>query len=184
MRKKAVHRPINGKIGMKSGALTIISIAPKSRTAWTARCVCGKEIRLRDCNVGVMRSCGCKQRERNPQKTWKGMPRLSDGSLAERSYFIQYRSQASVRNLPFNLTFTIFKSLIYGNCYYCGAAPEHTISRKDDSIIANGVDRVDNSKGYIATNCVPCCRRCNVFKGATTVQMARKICAFINKKGA
>lgn len=30
--------------------------------------------------------------------------------------------------------------------------------------IANGIDRVDSSKGYTKENCIPCCRPCNVAK--------------------
>jgi hypothetical protein len=28
----------------------------------------------------------------------------------------------------------------------------------------NGIDRVDNDKGYISDNCVPCCWKCNNMK--------------------
>jgi hypothetical protein len=34
--------------------------------------------------------------------------------------------------------------------------------------VANGIDRVDNTKGYSVDNCVPCCRRCNVAKADMT----------------
>lgn len=42
-----------------------------------------------------------------------------------------------------------------GRCHYCGApGPE----------VSHGLDRVDNAKGYVASNCVPCCRACNTRK--------------------
>lgn len=28
----------------------------------------------------------------------------------------------------------------------------------------NGIDRVDNNKGYTLNNCVPCCKTCNQAK--------------------
>lgn len=35
-------------------------------------------------------------------------------------------------------------------CYYCGVQP------------ANGVDRMDCSKGHIKTNIIPACKKCNI----------------------
>jgi hypothetical protein len=35
--------------------------------------------------------------------------------------------------------------------------------------IASGIDRVDNSKGYIPGNCVACCGTCNLAKRELTV---------------
>jgi hypothetical protein len=34
----------------------------------------------------------------------------------------------------------------------------------------NGIDRVDNSKGYTPENTVPCCKICNKIKGTGDVQ--------------
>lgn len=33
------------------------------------------------------------------------------------------------------------------------------------SFVYNGIDRVDNSVGYVLSNCVPCCSTCNRMKG-------------------
>jgi 5-methylcytosine-specific restriction endonuclease McrA len=41
-------------------------------------------------------------------------------------------------------------------CSYCGLYTT-------DALIM-GVDRVDSSKGYIPSNCVPCCKKCNIMK--------------------
>lgn len=42
-----------------------------------------------------------------------------------------------------------------GACHYCqGALPE----------TGSGLDRKDNSVGYIESNCVPCCFTCNMLK--------------------
>lgn len=42
-------------------------------------------------------------------------------------------------------------------CVYCG---KETI----DGVKRNGIDRMDNSIGYILSNCVPCCEICNYMK--------------------
>ncbi len=43
------------------------------------------------------------------------------------------------------------------DCHYCGKKGP------------NGIDRVDNSQGYIKTNCVSCCKHCNYVKGDLSV---------------
>jgi hypothetical protein len=40
-------------------------------------------------------------------------------------------------------------------CYYCKSQKENEV---------NGIDRVDNSKGYTKDNCVSCCQFCNRMK--------------------
>ena len=40
-------------------------------------------------------------------------------------------------------------------CHYCGEIPNGKL---------NGIDRQDNSRGYIVENCVPCCPTCNYAK--------------------
>lgn len=43
----------------------------------------------------------------------------------------------------------------------------------------NGVDRVDNEKGYTKENCVPSCGSCNFKKKAIPIAMVKKIYEFI-----
>lgn len=38
----------------------------------------------------------------------------------------------------------------------------------------NGIDRVDNTKGYSIDNCVAACRRCNVAKADMTPDQFRE----------
>jgi hypothetical protein len=45
-------------------------------------------------------------------------------------------------------TFTLFISL---PCFYCDGK-------------SSGLDKVENNKGYINTNIVPCCQECNRLK--------------------
>ena len=52
-----------------------------------------------------------------------------------------------------------FKEIVESSCIYCG---ENEKSR--------GIDRVDNSKGYIKENSAPCCRICNYMKKAMSKQ--------------
>lgn len=66
-----------------------------------------------------------------------------------------YKRNASLRNIVFNLNFDEFVDLINKPCFYCGEKPRNS----------NGIDRVNNQKDYVVSNCVPCCSLCNRMKG-------------------
>ena len=64
-----------------------------------------------------------------------------------------FRAGALRRGLPYDLTLDQFMSFWQKSCRYCG-----------DEIETVGLDRVDNSKGYLFSNVVPCCKICNSMK--------------------
>jgi len=68
----------------------------------------------------------------------------------EESIYSRYVMSAKKRNKDFRLTKHFFKHLINSPCTYCFT-----------SINKCGVDRLDNTKGYIYSNSVPCCSICN-----------------------
>jgi hypothetical protein len=78
--------------------------------------------------------------------------------------------------MPFYLTVESFKRLTSSNCYYCGCRPQFVSYGMGPGFTPegiawsaytyNGIDRVDNTKGYIEENCEPCCKTCNVMKGS------------------
>jgi hypothetical protein len=47
--------------------------------------------------------------------------------------------------------------MVENNCHYCGKEGP------------NGIDRIDNLKGYVKNNCVPCCKHCNYVKGDLSI---------------
>ena len=67
-----------------------------------------------------------------------------------------YRSKATKRGLDFTLNRVQVTDFVTDNCFYCGAAPDPF----------NGMDRVDNDKGYVDGNVVTSCRMCNVAKNS------------------
>lgn len=65
----------------------------------------------------------------------------------------EYRHAAKSRGRLFDLSPTEFAQFWQRPCYYCG-----------DPIPHIGLDRMDNSQGYIISNIVSCCTRCNKMK--------------------
>jgi hypothetical protein len=66
---------------------------------------------------------------------------------------IRYRYSARQRGLEFDLDLAIVKELLALPCEYCGL---------NDLMIT--LDRTENSLGYLKTNVVPACIRCNILK--------------------
>jgi hypothetical protein len=59
------------------------------------------------------------------------------------------------RELLFTITEIDFEKLAIQPCYYCGFYSKSRL---------NGIDRIDNNKGYILNNCITCCKMCNIIK--------------------
>ena len=66
-----------------------------------------------------------------------------------------HQDTASKRGL-ISLDYDIFSELIIQPCSYCG---------KYNELEVIGIDRIDSSKGYVPSNCVPACEDCNRAKG-------------------
>ncbi len=83
---------------------------------------------------------------------------------------------AKLRNLEWNLSEDYIKSL--GNrCYWNGV--ELTFVPKKPNTWS--LDRLDNSKGYIEGNVVPCCARINLARGAMDADEFRLMCKSISR---
>lgn len=65
------------------------------------------------------------------------------------------------RNIFWEIELDLFHKLTSQNCSYCGKAP----SQRSRTYTYNGIDRMDDSKGYMPSNVVPCCYECNFIKG-------------------
>lgn len=70
------------------------------------------------------------------------------------------RTCSKGRGLAWELPLELAIDLITDNCYYCGAAPEPL----------HGIDRVDNTRGYLEDNVVTACKQCNKAKSNHTKQ--------------
>lgn len=64
------------------------------------------------------------------------------------------------------LTVNEFMRLSGGDCHYCGAKPFNFTKLSNIANTAyNGIDRIDNTRGYSISNSVSCCKLCNSMKG-------------------
>jgi hypothetical protein len=65
----------------------------------------------------------------------------------------QLKSSAKTRGINVNLDVNKYQLIIDSGCHFCGS----------DLKNENGycLDRIDNSKGYVVTNVVGCCKVCN-----------------------
>lgn len=64
-----------------------------------------------------------------------------------------YKFRAKSKGLAFDISKQEFDAMTRQTCVYCGKLDQY-----------NGIDRVDNNKGYVPGNMVTCCQLCNVFK--------------------
>lgn len=152
------------RVGSKFGSLTITEILkiPKSKNktayAYKANCTC-------DCGrttvlsighlVNKKENSGCVACSRETPDKWVATMNTA-------------RSQGTRTRPYINWTLTVdqYKLIATSNCHYCGEIPKNN----GRYFTLNGIDRVDNSAGYVDGNCVPCCSLCNRAKGKYTVE--------------
>lgn len=144
---------------------------------FTCICVCGKEFQSRCDHIksGRSKSCGCLTSEL--VSVGKTKP---DNESSWKTYLRWYEQNAKRRHIDFSLSRPKFESLAGASCYYCGTPPTSKQVRwanergvRDRFLVCNGIDRVDNTVGYIESNCVPCCETCNKAKGTLTTEEFR-----------
>lgn len=77
-----------------------------------------------------------------------------------RRLYRRYVRSCEIKNIFWNLSLEQFQALTSAPCAYCDKIP----AQKARSYIYNGIDRVDNSRGYLPQNCVSACKECNFLK--------------------
>lgn len=157
-------RPLNDISGEVFGALTVISLKDRSNkkgAIWELECKCGERCYstssdLKRGRVNICKNCNNIKSINSPFK----------------SLYSTYKRGAKKRNLDFKITFEEFKELITKECYYCDTPPQSTFLKKGAkySLKYNGIDRVDNKRGYVEGNLVTCCKYCNFSKSKSSFE--------------
>lgn len=150
------------------GRLTVLSLAGYSkdrRAVWLCRCSCGntKLIRHRAL-MSKTKSCGCLLKEVAKSKTDKINAKFERSRATLNMIYCNYQYSTAKRGHSFELTWDEFYELIISNCYYCSRPPTQSRDKK-----FNGIDRKDNTLGYILGNVVPCCITCNKAKASSSL---------------
>lgn len=145
-------------IGQKFGELTVLEFYESKGDHWyyLCRCDCGKEsiTMLSNMKKGHTKSCG-HTRDREYGEAAKN--KIKDG----------YIRSAQDRGYEWKLTDEEFDRLTSENCHYCGRQPSNVSKSKksnNGTFVYSGIDRMDNTKGYISNNVVSCCKKCNMAK--------------------
>lgn len=181
--------------GQKYNRLTVVRLSEErkfNRTTWVCVCDCGKEVLVAGNALrnGNTKSCGCYNRDVATERLYKlasegkwgnsSPDAISDNVAINELYLHQYKRGAMRRGYAFELDGETFIKLTSSDCYYCGAKPKKVIKTTNHTYVYNGIDRVDNSKGYIEGNVVPCCEKHNKEKRNVSVLVARKMIEFLD----
>ena len=163
-RESASSRKKIDLTGKQFGRLTVLEFAKKTkrgRYMWRCLCSCGKEKLIVSSNLtrGNTQSCGCLHRELVSIPKF-GMPSSQWRVLR------YYKKHAKDKELPFDLTVEDFEKITKQECFYCGLPPSNLTKGVGirPNFVYSGIDRVDNSRGYVLDNVVPCCVQCNKTK--------------------
>lgn len=167
------HQQFALKPGTKFGRLTVVKEIYRSSQqlyVYECECECGRRTTTRgDClRAGITRSCGCLVRETTAQTGKRS--RLPDGVASRNKIVRSYRRGAKHRGLTFLLEDEEMDELFASPCSYCGSEPSQVAlnaNRSDPSgtaFVYNGIDRIDNARGYESDNVCACCYVCNRMK--------------------
>lgn len=148
---------------------------------WLCRCICGTERVVSGTFSSLTsRQCSCK----NPGRYAKGHKSLAENIDIYSQIRASYKREAKRRGFEWSITNDYFNDLVIQNCFYCNI--EKSNKRWYNfwgQIEFNGIDRVDNTKGYTVENSVPCCKICNILKRAVTPSIIKKAYEFLKKNG-
>jgi len=146
---------------------------------WECECQCENKTIITATTTNLVNnvhfSCGCIRRQvvikDREQAIWNHI------------YTEHIKNQSQKKNFKEYLNIDSFKEIASKPCFYCGKSPSlirkdksYFRSRKEkkevlfsDNIVRyNGLDRIDNNKGYLKDNVVSCCQICNDWKSNFT----------------
>jgi hypothetical protein len=165
-------------VGKKFNSLTVVKLLgsvqygkSKKRT-WECLCDCGNTTKITTGALvrGAIKTCGCSFKISSVQNSLKSRHKLAKKESGSNSIYAQYRNNAKTRNYEFLLTKEEFRILISSNCFYCGIEPLNLYDVRYYNLLYNGIDRIDNTKGYTTENSVACCKMCNVSKNNNSLE--------------
>lgn len=161
-------------IGLKFNHLTVLSPTHNNKKYkkryWECLCDCGKKtiVPTGQLTSEKTKSCGCIKAISNAINSRTSRHKMAKPNAGYFHIYKSYENNAIKRNKLFEFEFEDFIELLKGNCYYCGVEPSNVYSKNYYNVTYNGVDRIDNVKGYTKENSVSCCKMCNISKNNNT----------------
>lgn len=157
------------EIGDTVGAFKVLNRLPSKQFTnvkagmWEVLCnKCGNKKQITTSQVKAYSSCGCEQYKDKVKSKGSGKQTPKGTSVFINMLISIYKSNAKKRRVLYKLTYEDFASIINKPCAYCGDANENVLKKaKYKDFSYTGIDRVDNSLGYVKENTVPCCEFCN-----------------------
>jgi len=168
--------------GQTFGKLTVVRKLDRAETIrseamFECLCLCGQKSIV----------AGYKLRTGQSQCSDCYRSRPSTDAAVVTQIIASYKYQGEKRCLVFSLSRDEVCILLFAPCFYCGCKPTDAVrpnySRvgrdRRHGLSYNGIDRRDNTVGYILSNVVSCCRICNRAKNelsyAEFVDWIRKV---------
>jgi hypothetical protein len=182
------------RIGERYGRLLVLSKAPSKHgyARWNCVCDCGryKEVSGTSLQQEKIKSCGCLRKETCALRASINSEnnKLLPGESAFLLLYNVYKHNAEIKKREFSLTTEQFRELTSGTCVYCGLPPSsrYQTASKNGGYIYNGVDRINNSIGYVLENCATCCKTCNWMKRVQTtdefISACQRVVNYTNHK--
>lgn len=158
------------KLGQQIGDFTISSFNEKG--IYTLQCKCGKtssgdstHVTRKISNIMAEGFSACQTCSFEYRKQYKALQEENAKTYTYKDVYREYVKKSKEREINFELSLEEASKLFDKNCYYCNRIPMN-LRRRDSGIDVyyQGIDRVDNSTGYVLDNVVPCCKYCNSFK--------------------
>jgi len=118
-------------------------------------------------------SCGCLNKE------FYAPLKKIEGLSAQKSVYAKHKVYCRHRKIESNLSFDEFWNISKLNCEYCGCPPDKELPATDKhgkkirngGCTFSGLDRIDNSKQYLLSNILSCCKFCNMAKHTNSIEL-------------
>lgn len=144
--------------------LTVLFETSKRRSngkiIWECLCDCGNIVEripsdLANSAKRSVPNCGCVRRKK-----------MASTDPDKNHLLSQTKAEAKRRGIKWSLTNEEAFNLFLGNCHYCDTPPSNNFRNSMTLRIYkyNGIDRLNNNDDYNYSNCVSCCRQCNIGK--------------------
>ena len=164
-----MHVDLTNKKFQKLTILEFIEVR-NYKAIWKCKCDCGNEINTTETNLisGNTRSCGCLKLLACKENLKKGRQKrtLPFGESSKRAIIYYYKTSAKKRGYIWELTDEEALKLFSQNCIVCNIEPiqKHKKHNCHGFFLYNGIDRIDNKKGYTKENTQTMCGTCNAVK--------------------